>query len=104
MLIKIAEIRKSKRMTQQQLADAIGLSRPFLAQLENGKRQLNPTRQAIIAKHLGVAARDLIDFDAPEEDDVDLVVTAFKAASADQRRVLLAMARAMIENPLQKKP
>jgi putative transcriptional regulator len=36
---RIAELRKIKKITQKELAKKIGISRPYLSKLENGKNE-----------------------------------------------------------------
>lgn len=59
---KIRELRKKKRLTQEDLAHKSELDYSYMNQIENGKR--NPSIEAIerIAKALGVHVKDLIPF------------------------------------------
>jgi len=55
---RIANLRKEKGWTQKDLADAIRLSRGYIAAIEAGER-LGVKAVAIIAEALGVEAREL---------------------------------------------
>ncbi|MFC3615142.1 helix-turn-helix transcriptional regulator [Lutimaribacter marinistellae] len=92
MRVRIAELRKERGMTQDDLAQAIGMSRAFVAHIEIGTRQLSPRKQKTIADALGVDPTELIDFDAPDPADERRLIEAFRAASPDQRRAWLQMA------------
>jgi DNA-binding XRE family transcriptional regulator len=52
--------REYRQLTQQQLAEAVGISAPFLAQIETGKRKGSINVMAGLAKTLLIALDDLI--------------------------------------------
>lgn len=52
--------RKYRGLTQQQLADAAGISKPYLSQIESGKRMGTAEVLSAIAKALNVAVDDLL--------------------------------------------
>jgi DNA-binding XRE family transcriptional regulator len=56
----IAFWRKHRGLTQQQLADAIGVSQPYIALLENGQREAMGSVYGRLATALRVRADDLI--------------------------------------------
>jgi DNA-binding XRE family transcriptional regulator len=56
----IAFWRKHRGLTQQQLADAIGVSQPYVALLENGQREAMGSVYARLATALRVRADDLL--------------------------------------------
>lgn len=58
MRLKIAEIRNRFGMTQQDLADKVNIAKK-------------------IADALGVLPCELIDYDGPEPEEIDLIVSAF---------------------------
>lgn len=100
MRVKIQEIRKSLGLTQDELSKRVGLSRPYMAQLENGTRTLSTKQQMRIATALGVDPTELVDFAAPEQSDEDLIIRAFRSMSPEQRQALLVWARAaVVEKP-----
>lgn len=58
----IRRVRKSKKITLVQLADKIGLSQPYLSQIENGKRgkeNIDPAILNKIANGLGINESEL---------------------------------------------
>lgn len=59
---KIHVYRATKRMTQQELADLVGVSRQTIMQLE--RNRYNPSMMLVynIAKIFGVTIEDLFDF------------------------------------------
>lgn len=93
MRVRIKEVREQKGIKQAELADRIDLSRPYLAQIESGQRNLTAARQEKIAKALDVSPIELIDFDAPSEDDEKLLLNAFRSMSEEQRANWIEMAR-----------
>lgn len=57
---KIAEVRKAKGFTQQDLADALGLTQGAVAHWESGRRQPPLAMLRRIAEALGVQVAGLI--------------------------------------------
>lgn len=97
MKILIADIRKKKGITQTVLADSAGISRPYLAQIEQGKRNLSLKYQKLIADALNVSTSELVDFDA-NTSDADLIMSAFESLSGPQRQVWLQLARSVLQS------
>lgn len=52
--------REYRGLTQQQLADAVGISKPYVSQLETGKRTGATEILSAIAKALGVSLDEVI--------------------------------------------
>ncbi|MFF2241636.1 helix-turn-helix transcriptional regulator [Bacillus thuringiensis] len=50
---KIAELRKEKLMSQETLAGLVGLSRTYISEIENNKKQPNVKLAIKIAESLG---------------------------------------------------
>lgn len=50
----LAFIRKQREVSQEELANALNISRPLLANIEKGRRNLNPALARQVAKILGV--------------------------------------------------
>lgn len=98
MRIKIRDIRTRLGVSQTELAARCGISRPFLAQLESGKRNLTAERQDQIAKALNINASELVDFLAPPESDKELLVEAFWAATPSERKMLMSVVAAILED------
>ena len=93
MRVKIAELRKKFGVSQSDLAELIGVSRPYLAQIENETRSLSAVRQSAIAKALEIDPADLIDFDAPDQDDEKYLIQSFRRLRPEQRKEWLDLAR-----------
>ena len=93
MRVRIKEVRKTVGLSQLELAERVGLSRPYLSQIEDGKRNLSTKRQKLIADALGVDPTELVDFDAPDKSDEDTLIRAFRKLAPAQRRAWLDMAR-----------
>lgn len=56
---KLREIRSKLQVTQKDLADAVGVSQPYIHDLEMGNRKMNPAISIKIAKKLGVSVNDI---------------------------------------------
>lgn len=57
--------RAKRGLTQAVLAERLGITQPYLAQLEAGKRTGNIHLHARMARALGLRIEDLIDADQP---------------------------------------
>ena len=93
MRIKIKEARIADGLKQKELSAMVGFSQPYFAQIERGERRLTASLQAQIAKAIGVKPTDLVDFDAPTEDDEQFLIETFRGLSPERREGWLDMAR-----------
>lgn len=59
----IKKYRKAKKLSQNQLAELIDMSREHLACIETGKEFISLRKLFLIADVLGVSLKNLIDFD-----------------------------------------
>ena len=59
---KIAQLRRSKEMTQERLAEVVGCSVEFISLVERGVNAPSVAGLADFAKALRVEVRDLFDF------------------------------------------
>lgn len=60
---KISVFRKGLNMTQDDLAKAVGVSRPYLSDIENDKYNPGGALMLKISKALGVSAEDIFSDD-----------------------------------------
>ena len=60
---RIQQIRKSKKMTQERLAEIIGLDIPNISNIERGKRFISAATLEKIIKALDVSPKELFDFE-----------------------------------------
>lgn len=97
MRILIPDIRKKIGMSQADLAERIGISRPYLAQIESGGRKLSAGMMQTIASELGCKPTDLVDFEAPSQEQVNEIMRACSLADPSQRSMMLAIARSILE-------
>lgn len=63
---RIHELRKAMRVTQNELADAVNVSRQTIISLENGRYNASLTLAHKIAKYFGVTIEELFIFDEEE--------------------------------------
>ena len=96
MRICIKEIRLENNISQQELADRMGIARPYLSQIERGDRSLSPKISAKIAKILGVEPHDLIDYGAHGLASEETLLEAFRSLDVSQQDVWMDMARAAL--------
>ncbi len=67
--LRIREIRKLNKLTQEQLAEKIGIEIPSLSNIENGKNYPNSETIEKIAKGLNVEIFELFIFEHLKEPD-----------------------------------
>ena len=67
MQTRIEEFRRQKRLTQSELADALGVTRQTIISLENGKYKASLVLAHKIAQYFGVTIEDIFVFDLEEE-------------------------------------
>lgn len=60
---RVFDARTAKDMTQQELADRIGLTRSSVANIEAGRQAFDAVQLAVIARALGVAMDELVRAD-----------------------------------------
>lgn len=64
---KIQELRKEKRVTQSELADAVDVTRQTIISLENGKYKASLVLAHKIAQYFEMDIEDIFIFDLEEE-------------------------------------
>lgn len=67
MQTRILEFRKERRITQNELADAVDVTRQTIISLENGKYNASLILAHKLAQFFGVAIEDIFIFDKEEE-------------------------------------
>ncbi len=63
---KIQELRKAKKVTQQELADALSVTRQTIISLENGKYNASLTLAHKAAQFFGITIEELFIFEGNE--------------------------------------
>ncbi len=61
---KLFEARTSKGLSQEELADLIGMTQPNYSRRENGLKKISDTEWVKIAKELGVKKEDIYEEDS----------------------------------------
>ena len=67
MQTRIQELRKERRITQSELADAVDVTRQTIISLENGKYNASLILAHKLAQFFGVAIEDIFVFDTEED-------------------------------------
>ena len=68
---RIKELRKEKKLTQQDVADAMGISRRGFQKWENGDSQLKPEKAKQLADFFGVSVGYLLNYSNSKKDPYD---------------------------------
>lgn len=98
---RIAEMRRAKKLTLQQLADRMGASNQQVSHLEKGRRGLTVDWLERIAEALGCHPFDLLDAPPYDSDERErILVELFRDLSREQQKAFLA-ATAAITKPLE---
>ena len=64
---RIQELRKERRITQNELADAVEVTRQTIISLENGKYKASLVLAHKIAQYFGIKIEEIFIFDLEEE-------------------------------------
>ncbi len=67
MQTRIEDFRRQQKLTQSELADALGVTRQTIISLENGKYKASLVLAHKIAQYFGVTIEDIFIFDLEEE-------------------------------------
>lgn len=67
MQTRIEEYRRQRKLTQSELADALGVTRQTIISLENGKYKASLVLAHKIAQYFDAAIEDIFIFDLEEE-------------------------------------
>ena len=62
-MIRLKELRKEKKLTQEELARDIGVSKITILRWENGERQIKPDKVQRLADYFGVSVGYLLGYD-----------------------------------------
>ena len=57
---KMRALREARGMTQEQLAEAVGVARPIITRAETGAKELSLAVAAAVARELGCKVDDLL--------------------------------------------
>lgn len=88
----IAALRKRAGLTQAELAGRVGITRPYLSQLETGERNLSIRLQKRLADAMGCEAAEIVDFSDGASDE-DAILEAFRSLSPEHRALAAHLAR-----------
>ncbi len=64
---KIQELRKSRKVTQNELADAVNVTRQTIISLENGKYNASLILAHKIAQYFGITIEEIFIFNEEDE-------------------------------------
>jgi transcriptional regulator with XRE-family HTH domain len=89
---RIKEIRKLRKMTQQELADKVGISQAHIARLEKNERGLDIDVLPLFAKALDVEPWELLPKEmqpdiTPEEAEILRAIRKAKSSDSQQNNV-----------------
>ncbi len=97
--LKLKEIRKSLKLSQEKFAEIIGISRHSLSELERGLNFTSAETLDNIHKNLKIDYEELFSFDKKEDKRISNIVMKIKMLDVDD----LNYVEAIIDAILQKK-
>jgi len=70
MRIYLVQLREEKNQTQQDVADALGISRQYYAMIENGTRQkrMDITLITALANHFKISPAEIVHFESERKE------------------------------------
>ena len=88
MKLRITELRKAKGLTVEALAAKAGISKSYLSELANGKKQANGRIIDSLARALNVSQLDILDAESVEPDILDHMRLMQKLSQDDRKSVI----------------
>lgn len=93
MKFRLQHFRAQRGMTQQQVAEAIGISTGLYNQLESGKRRMNQTYIETLAHLYGVAPIEMIVDDVRSDPLFAQLDEAYRQLTLSERKILVSSAK-----------
>lgn len=90
---KIYQLRRSINMTQQELADKIGISVTFLSEIENGRKSMSVDTLVKLSKSLQVSLDTIVFGNDTENDMQKDVVSMMATLPLEYNESILLIAR-----------
>ena len=94
MKLRVTELRKVRGLTVEALADKAGMSKSYLSEVANGKKQANARVLEALSRALQCTPVDLIDDQSVAPDLVEHL-RLLKSLSDDDRQAVLRHARGL---------
>jgi transcriptional regulator with XRE-family HTH domain len=102
-LAYLLKVKHRRRMTQTELAQAMGVTPPFVSQLVAGQRKLTPARAELAAAALGVSKAWLLHGEGDSELEstamsahIDVVVRMMVLVDDVKQKEIASVVRAMV--------
>ena len=95
---RVLELRRAARMSQDEVAFRVGVSKMTISGIERGKRELTLTMMRKLAEVFGVSAADLLcsdDNPSRLEEDERQLVARYRGADRDQQRNIYRVTEAL---------
>ncbi len=94
MRLKIKAIRLERGLTVDQLAARVGMSKSYVSEIENERKQVNGRRLTAFAAALGVSTYDLID-DPTVARDIQEHIEIMSRLAPEDREAVEHLARSL---------
>lgn len=90
--------REYRNLSQEQMAGRVEMSRENYSRIENGKVPYNQDVLEMSALALNCSVSDLLEQDPRIEDGIEELRALLRAASAPERRRVLAVVKTLLQN------
>lgn len=95
MKLRLLQLRRDHDLTQAKVAEHLGISQALYAGLESGKRRMNATYMAGLAKLYGISEPDLYDRSDNRSAAFKRLEKAFNSLSEQEQNILATQAEAL---------
>lgn len=94
MKTRIKEFRTARRLSVEALAKAVGMSKSYVSEMENGRKEINGRRLEQFARFFGVPTADLL---VQEDSDAEMQshLMIMRGLSAEDRAAVMRLARGL---------
>ena len=93
----IREMRNEKKMTQQELAEKIGVTDRAISKWENGRGTPDIALLIPLSKELGITVLELLNGESIKDQN-NAVIELMEKMSEDKIKILLSVAENMVDN------
>ena len=96
MKLRLRQIRKAAGLTQQQLADQVGIGKSYVSEIESGRKQINGKLLDAFSRALGCSPYELIE-DPTLSEEIAAHIAVLRSLSETDRQAVLRHAAGLAD-------